>query len=290
MGSKKKARLGKGLNALLGDVKQTVNEIPATENADNGLFRQIPIEQLSPGEFQPRQHIDKESLEELAMSIRRQGVVQPILVRRDAPDRFEIIAGERRWRAAQLAGLKQLPAVVRRISDQTAMAVGLIENIQREDLNPIEEARGLRRLLDEFELTHQEISETIGRSRTGVSNLLRLLSLNASVSHLLEQNELDMGHARALLSLPDEKQPEVARRVVNQGLSVRATEQLVKRFLKGNDKKSKPRVDADIRPLEQKLSEKLGAQVSIRHGGKKGKLIIEYNSLDELDGIIAKIK
>ncbi len=303
--SKKKSRLGKGLGALLGDVRQTTGkpEVAAPAQApevtsvtgesapmSTGL-REIPIEQLQRGRYQPRINMHKEALQELSESIRSQGIIQPLLVRRIKPSQFEIIAGERRWRGAQLAGLTVVPAVVREINDQTAMAVGLIENIQREDLNAIEEANGFKRLLDEFGLTHQEVADAVGRSRTAVSNLLRLLSLHPDVRKLVEGGDLDMGHSRALLGLPPEAQGAAARRIVAGGLSVRQTEQLVKGLLKeGQSKPRKSSPNSDILGLEEALSSKIGARVNIQHGRKNGKLVIHYHSLDQLDGILERIK
>ena len=308
MTQKKKARLGRGLGALLGDVKTTVTEntdgnttVRAGQNNESAApesqtgYRELPIEQLQRGRYQPRLNMDKEALQELADSIRAQGVVQPLLVRMLGKDKYEIIAGERRWRGAQLAGLRAVPAVVRDIPDQTAMAVGLIENIQREDLNAMEEAKGFQRLLDEFGLTHQEIAEAVGRSRAAVSNLIRLLSLHSSVQKLLETGDLEMGHARALLALDESNQFEAASRVISGGLSVRRTEQMVKNWaqdeddLSGQAEKSGDR-SADIVRLEDDLSSKIGAKVEIQHRNKKGKLVIHYHSLDELDGILERIK
>ncbi len=318
MTQKKKARLGRGLGALLGDVKTTVTDNPsddskatvgksslksrsgkarsgseATAEQSQTGYRELPIEQLQKGKYQPRINMDKEALEELADSIRAQGVVQPLLVRILGKNKYEIIAGERRWRGAQLAGLATVPAVVREIPDQTAMAVGLIENIQREDLNAIEEARGFQRLLDEFGLTHQEIAVAVGRSRAAVSNLIRLLSLHATVQRQLEKGDLEMGHARALLALPEATQVEAGNRVIAGGLSVRRTEQLVKSMLAvgtGEAKESVKENNADVVRLEDDLSTRLGARVEIQHSKKKGKLVIHYHSLDELDGILERIK
>jgi len=294
----KKRGLGKGLEALLGSsgasaVEQGTPETVEQAEAD-GLLRKIPVELLQRGVYQPRVDMHPDTLEELANSIRAQGVVQPIVVRPVSGDRFEIIAGERRWRAAQLAGLHDIPAVVRDVPDQAAMAMALIENIQREELNPMEEAMALHRLIEEFGLTHQQTADAVGRSRASVSNLLRLLSLTDDVKRMLENGDLEMGHARALLSLQGKQQSEVARAVVGKGLSVRETEKLVKRTLEnpdGKPKKAEQSVDPDIRRLEQDLGDKIGAKVAIQHGAKgKGKLVIQYNSLDELDGILDHIK
>ena len=290
MSTKKKARLGRGLEALLGDVR------PAAEASKDGgaqsRLRELPIEQLQRGKYQPRTKMDQSALEELAETIRVQGVIQPLLVREIGRERYEIIAGERRWRAAQLAGLADVPVVVREVSDQSAMAVALIENIQREDLNAIEEAAGLQRLLDEFGLTHQEVAEVVGRSRAAVTNLLRLLALHPAAKKLLEAGKIEMGHARALLGLPSEAQPGAGNKVASGGLTVRQTELLVKRLLAGDDGGKTPSADkdSDVLRLEDTLSERLGARVSIQHGGKKGRVVIHYHSLDELDGIIARIK
>jgi len=238
--------------------------------------------------------MNNESLQELANSIRAQGVLQPIVVRRVDGNRYEIIAGERRWRAAQLAELHQVPAVIRDVPDEAAIAMALIENIQREDLNPVEEASALQRLIDEFEMTHQQAAEAVGRSRAAVTNLLRLLSLAADVRKLLENGDLEMGHARAILTLESELQSQVARDIASKGLSVREAEELVRKLRSHDGKPSKPagkRVDPNIQRLQDDLSEKLGAKVLFQHGnGGKGKVILHYNSLDELDGILAHIK
>jgi len=235
--------------------------------------------------------MDPVALDELAESIRTQGIIQPLLVRPLGPNQYEIVAGERRWRGAQLAGLTSVPVVVREIDDETAMAVALIENIQRQDLNAIEEAQGFQRLLEEFGLTHEEVAGSVGRSRSAITNSLRLLSLDRRVREMVETGDLAMGHARALLGMPDARQLEAARKVVKGGLSVRATEHLVKRLTrvrKGDSTSSG--TTSDVRQLENSLSEKIGARVEIRQSGKKGRLVIHYHSLDELDGILARIK
>jgi ParB family chromosome partitioning protein len=270
----------------------------------------LPLDLLQRGRYQPRIDMRPETLQELADSIKAQGVVQPIVVRPvdgsgqglapggNGPlgpsQRYEIIAGERRWRAAQMAGLTEIPAVIRRIPDEAAIAVALIENIQREDLNPLEEARALQRLITEFELTHQEAAEAVGRSRAGVSNLLRLLELAPEVSERVERREIEMGHARALLALSNLKQQiEVAKLIVKGGLSVRGTEDLVRRLQQSPGLKSGEAVplDPNVNRLEQELGEKLGAKVAIQHSaGGKGRLVVSYNSLDELDGILAHIQ
>ncbi len=291
----KKRGLGKGLDALLGN-SGSYEATPATveEAAADGLLKNLPVDILQRGVYQPRVDMHPDTLEELANSIRAQGVVQPIVVRPVAGDRYEIIAGERRWRAAQLAGLHEIPAVVRDVPDQAAMAMALIENIQREGLNPMEEATALHRLIEEFGLTHQQTADAVGRSRAAVSNLLRLLSLAEPVKRMLEQGELEMGHARALLALEGEQQIRVAQQVAAKGMSVRETERLVKHTLEqpqGQSGKPAQKQDPDIRRLEQDLGEKLGARVAVQHGSQgKGKLVISYNSLDELDGILDHIK
>ena len=294
--SVKRTGLGRGLDALLGEAAPPVK--PVQTEARDGL-RQVPVELLQRGEYQPRQDIHQESLEDLARSIKAQGLVQPIVVRplptRTAAGevRYEIIAGERRWRAAQLAGLTTIPAVVRQIPDSAVSAQALIENIQRENLNPLEEAQALQRLISEFQLTHQDAADAIGRSRAAVSNLLRLLDLGESTRTLLRAGEIEMGHARALLGLSDLRmQSEVAALVAKKGLSVRETEALVRRVVDGGKKDGAPkRVDPDIQRLENELSERLGARVAIQHGAKgSGKLVVSYHSLDELDGIIGHIQ
>lgn len=296
----KKRGLGKGLEALLGSSAKAVSIAPSDtvdssdEIVDGGQLKWLPVDILQRGVYQPRIDIDPESLEELADSIRAQGVVQPIVVRPIAePGRYEIIAGERRWRASQLAGLHEIPAVVRDVSDQDAMAMALIENIQREQLNPMEEANALQRLIDEFGMTHQLAADAVGRSRTAVSNLIRLLSLNDDVQRMVENGDMEMGHARALLALEGEHQSSAARTVAGKGLTVRETERLVKKLLaeKSGEPKKKVAADPDVIRLEQNLGERLGAKVSIQQGARgKGKMVIQYNSLDELDGIIEHIK
>ena len=281
----KKARLGKGLDALLGGVDQIAAQ-------SDGELRYLPVATIRPGRYQPRTNMDETALTELADSIRTHGGVQPIVVRETPAGDYELIAGERRWRAAQLAGLDVIPSVVRRVADEIALAVGLIENIQRENLNPVEEANGLRRLLDEFGLTHQQVADSIGRSRAAVSNLLRLLNLDPAVRVHLENGRLEAGHARAILSLPREQQLAAADTVIQQRLSVRQTEQLVRRYLSGKRKekrKTAPK-DADLRQLEEELSQQLAAPVSLEQRGQGGRVIIEYNSLDELEGILERLR
>lgn len=286
----KKRGLGRGLDALLGGVEAvTATHPPASQE---GELRRLPVDLVRRGKYQPRVDMHPESLEDLANSIKAQGVVQPIVVKPAGNGSYEIIAGERRWRAAQLAGLQEIPAVVRDVPEQAAMAMALIENIQRENLNPMEEANALQRLIHEFQLTHQEVAEAVGRSRAAVSNLLRLLELNTDVKGLVEQRQLEMGHARALLALKDAAQSAAARQVVDKGLSVRETERLVKRWgqVQPGEKSYTPVIDPDVRRLQDDLSEKLGAGVQVHHTLKgKGRLIIHYNSLDELDGILAHI-
>ena len=288
--SSKRRGLGRGLDALLG---ASADAHLAAVVADHQL-RELPVDLVVRGRFQPRMHIAPESLEELTQSIRARGVVQPIIVRPAQDGRhFEIIAGERRWRAAQAAGLTEVPAIVREVADDAAFAIALIENIQREDLNPIEEAGAVGRLIEEFNLTHQEAADAIGRSRVGVSNLLRLLDLGDEARALLEQGELDMGHARALLALKGEIQSRAAREVVSKALTARQTEDLVRRMKEPADAKpaAVPGDDPDVRRLTEKLSETLGARVQILRGGVgKGRLVIHYTSLDELDGILERIK
>lgn len=289
----KRQSLGRGLDALLGE---SFSESLLT-NAQSGELRNLPVEIIQRGRFQPRTQIDPERLTELADSIRAQGIVQPIVVRPKADDgQYEIIAGERRWRAAQMAGLTEIPAVVRNVPDEAVVAIALIENVQRENLNPIEEAFALKRLTDEFGMTHDAAAKAVGRSRTAVTNLLRLLDLTEEVKSLVQQGELEMGHARALLGLPGALQYEAARRVVTKGLSARETERLVRR-LKGEPASAKAgdthqHRDADVRRLETTLSERLGAEVRIEQTGRGqgGQLIICYQSLEELDGILARIQ
>jgi ParB family chromosome partitioning protein len=293
----KKKRLGRGLDALLSKPIADADAVTGAR-ADGGL-RQIPIERLQRGQYQPRIDMRQDTLEDLANSIRAQGVVQPIVARPirspDGLERFEIVAGERRWRAAQMAGLAEIPAVIREVPDEGAIAMSLIENIQRENLNPLEEARALDRLIRDFNLTHAEAADAVGRSRATVSNLLRLQELSEKVKPMLESRNIEMGHARALLAITDPvQQYDAARQVVRNGLSVRDTERLVRRMLSGAKKKTSPPTgsgNADIRRLEIEVSEKLGAKVRVEHTQKgTGKLVIRYNSLDELDGILRHIR
>jgi len=265
---------------------------PGSTREQGDRYKLLPIEWLQRGEYQPRTHMDADALKELAGSIRTQGIVQPILVRELATQNYEIIAGERRWRAAQLAGKNEVPVIIREMADEAAIAVALIENIQREDLSALEEARGISRLLEEFDLTHQEAAQSIGRSRTAVTNLLRLLTLESDVQDMLEQKLFEMGHARALLSLPDADQLRAAQAIVKGKMSVRQAEQWVKRFLEKQDAPDTPaaKPDADIVRLQEKLADALGAKIKIQDAGGKGKLLIHYHSLDELDGIISHFK
>ena len=280
-------RLGRGLDALLSSSSKapaTAGETPVFEHNE---LRRLPVEFLQPGMYQPRKVMTDEALEELAESIRAQGVIQPIVVRSIGKDKYEIIAGERRWRASQIAGLDRVPCLVRDVPDEAAIAMALIENIQREDLNAMEEANALQRLMQEFELTHQQVAEAVGKSRTTVTNFLRLLSLSEGCKTLLERGDLDMGHARALLSLETAMQTDVARTVVAKGLTVRETEKLVQKLNNPPAKAQPLKVDPHVTDLENRLADKLGANVAISHGAKgKGKVVISYNSLDELDGIL----
>jgi ParB family chromosome partitioning protein len=314
----KKRGLGRGLEALLGPSARGNQDGEATAPApvaapvaaavttaapelhavpdpvpdvpEEGALRTLPVDIIQRGKYQPRVDMHQESLQDLADSISEQGVVQPIVVRGIGEGRYEIIAGERRWRASQLAGLHEIPAVVREVDDRGAIAIALIENIQRENLNPMEEARALKRLVEEFGVTHEEAAHAVGRSRAAVSNLLRLLDLEEDVKEMVEHGQLEMGHARALLALSGRKQIDAARRVVSGGLSVRATEALVKQLQQSKPAQKKASKNPDVLHLEARLSDTLGAQVLL-HAGRngKGKLEIHYNSLDELDGILEHI-
>lgn len=281
-----KKALGRGLDALLGAE-------PAGSQVKGDVLASLAPQQLQPGKYQPRTLMDEASLSELADSIREQGVMQPILVRPVGTDRYEIIAGERRWRAAKMAGLAQVPVVVREVPDKAALAMALVENIQRENLNPLEEAAGIQRLLSEFQLTHEQAAKVLGRSRSATSNLLRLLTLPKSVQDLVFRGDLDMGHARALLSLPASEQAGVARRIAEQGLSVRETERLVQGLLHPpiRSTKTKPHVSRDIERFQEELSERFGTAVEIKPGKKgTGKLVINYSSPEHLDDLLAKFK
>jgi ParB family chromosome partitioning protein len=279
----KRRGLGKGLDALLGPKP---NAIPPRQQ-----LHEIPIEWIRPGKYQPRKGFDEQGLSELAESIRAQGIMQPIVLRQLGEDRYEIIAGERRWRAAQVAGLDKVPSLVRDADDQSAIAMSLIENIQREDLNPWEESLALQRLIEEFDLTHQQVAETVGKSRSAVTNMLRLANLTPRVIRFLSSGEIEMGHARALLSLDDMRQEQAAVDIVEGHLNVRQAEEMVRKLLaKGSaepKKESKGKGDADIRHLQEQIAQKLGQPVAIRHTAKgSGKLTISYSSLDEFDGIL----
>ncbi|HRE55747.1 MAG TPA: ParB/RepB/Spo0J family partition protein [Candidatus Competibacter sp.] len=294
---RRKGGLGRGLDALLGAgaavaQRHETGADPAAPDADT--LRSLPIDRIVRGRYQPRQDLREDSLRELAESIRAQGIVQPVVVRPSDDGRYELIAGERRWRAAQLAGLSEVPAVIRAASDRAAIAMALIENIQREDLNPLEEALALQRLIDEFELTHQQAADAVGRSRAAVSNLLRLLELSGELRQWLRERKLDMGHARALLPLPPALQLEAARQVLLRGLSARETEDLARRLQQQETSAAPARArpaDPNIQSLQNDLSERLGARVQLRHDASgKGRVVVHYNSLDELDGIIARVK
>lgn len=299
--NKKKRGLGRGLDSLLSSSRESVaidssseaNTAVATDFT-NGALRHLPVEWLQPGRYQPRKDIQPEALEELAASIKAQGLMQPIIARPIAgsDQRFEIIAGERRWRACQLAQIDTIPVIIKDVADDAAIAMALIENIQREDLNAMEEAQALYRLQHEFELTQQQVAEAVGKNRATVANLLRLVNLNADVKLLLEHGDIEMGHARALLGLQDEQQSDAATKVVSSALNVRQTEALVRSIQEGKTEKPVPtRQDPDIARLQKILGDRLGATVDIKHGAKgKGKLVISYSSLDELDGILAHIK
>jgi len=287
----KKRGLGRGLDALLSGPTVSALEEQAVK-VDKKELQHLPLDLIQRGKYQPRRDMDPQALEELAQSIKGQGVMQPIVVRPIPGDRYEIIAGERRWRASQQAGLDTIPAMVRDVPDEAAIAMALIENIQREDLNPVEEAIALQRLQTEFQLTQQQVADAVGKSRVTVANLLRLISLPDVIKTMLSHGDLEMGHARALLGLPEEQQVDGARHVVARGLTVRQTEALVRQWLNGKPEPvetAKP--DPDITRLEQRLAERLGSSVQIRHGNKgKGQLVIRYNSLDELQGVLAHIR
>jgi len=302
----KKRGLGRGLDALLGGAskqskpeKASKSDHQNTDVVSDKSLSTLPVDLIQRGKFQPRRNFDQDKLQELADSIASQGVIQPIIVRPIEDSRYEIIAGERRWRASQLAGLSDIPVVIHEVDDQAAMAMGLIENIQRDDLNPLEEADALNRLLNEFGLTHQQIAKAVGKSRTAVTNFLRLLDLNDVVKQMLESKQMDMGHAKALLGLKDNDQSKAAKLVVEDGLSVRETEKLVRRMLGIADKSSadsskkaiKIKMNPDVLRLQESLADKLGAKVEIKQMPKgKGQLIIGYNNLEELDGIIDHIQ
>jgi ParB family chromosome partitioning protein len=280
--------LGRGLDALLGGNTKT-REREREEDA----LAQIATGSLKPGKYQPRTRMDETSLAELADSIRSRGVIQPIIVRPVGDSQYEILAGERRWRAARMAGLERVPVVIREVPDEAALGIGLIENIQREDLNPIEEANGLARLIGEFKLTHEEVAQAIGRSRTGVTNLLRLLELAGAVQEMVQDGRIDMGHARALLALSKPRQVEVAHQVAEKGLSVRETERLVQEATAAPAvvRSAPAKLDPDTRRLQEELSESLGTTVQLKpRSGGKGSVVIDYSSLEELDGLLKRFK
>ncbi len=299
----KRKGLGRGLDALLAganhgndpvEVIRAATEVAADPKLiEDGILKELPVEYMQRGKYQPRRDMGQEALEELSKSIKSQGVMQPIIVRpigqKEGHTQYEIVAGERRWRATQLAGLDKIPAVIRDVPDETAIAMALIENIQREDLNPMEESVALKRLQDEFELTQQQVADAVGKSRTAVTNLLRLLNLNDEIRTMLEHGDLEMGHARCLLTLEPDQQRSVARQVVAKGLSVRQAEALARAAQKSDKGKenTKPSVTSDLKNLEEGLGEHIGVPVMVQHSAKgKGKLVLKYNSLDELDGIL----
>lgn len=292
--SAKRKGLGRGLDALLsGATNANAATGDATENTQGKpqeeQLKHVAVEFIQRGKYQPRRDMHQEALEELAASIRAQGVMQPIVIRPISRDKYEIIAGERRWRATQLAGLDTIPAVIRDVSDEAAIAMALIENIQREDLNPIEEAVALKRLQEEFELTHQQVAEAVGKSRTSVTNLLRLIALDSEVKKLLENGDIEMGHARSVLSLEPLQQREIAQLIVAKSLSVRQTEALVRGVVenKTKEKLKVATISTDIQKLEDDLGQQIGVPVIVQHNAKgKGRLVLKYNSLDELDGIL----
>jgi ParB family transcriptional regulator, chromosome partitioning protein len=293
--SPKKRGLGSGLDALLGvtqDIETSQREAASTRSQD---LVNLPVERLQRGQYQPRRYFDEQALQELADSIREQGLLQPIVVRPIADDRYEIIAGERRWRACQIAGLDRIPAVVKDIDDEAAIAIALIENLQREDLNPMEEARALHRLKEEFGLTHEQVAKAVGKSRPAVSNALRLLSLSDAVQRMVENLDLEMGHARCLIGMSPDQQLHIAHQIVERSLSVRQAEALVRRQQEkvkaAGTSSSGAGGDADVIALERELGDKLGSEVRIQQGaGGRGKLVISYGSLDELDGILEHLR
>jgi ParB family chromosome partitioning protein len=280
----KRRGLGRGLDALLGPETKVDTATLESRLSD------IPVEWIKPGKYQPRKDFEEESLNELAASIKAQGVLQPIVLRQVGAEQYEIVAGERRWRATQLAGIEKIPATIRKVDDESAIAMSLIENIQREDLNPWEESLALQRLIEEFDLTHQQVADAVGKSRTSVTNILRLKNLSPGVVRLLVTGDIEMGHARALLGLDDMRQEQAAREIASKLLNVRQAEALVRKILADDSgNKQTKKVDADTRALQERLSLKLGQSVSIQHTTRgKGKLTISYSSLDELDGILAQ--
>lgn len=288
----KKRGLGRGLDALLGGgavAEESPVEVTSVDESEG--LQTLPVDKIQRGIYQPRRDMDQTALEELASSIKAQGVIQPIVVRPVDMGRYEIIAGERRWRAAQLAGLSDIPASIREVPDEAAIAMALIENIQREDLNAMEEAMALQRLMDEFELTQAKVAESVGKSRSAVANLLRLMKLTPEAKRMLEYGDLEMGHARALLALDGDKQVAAAKEVVARGLSVRQTEELVKNFHSSPKKQPKPELDPGVEHLQQRWNETLGMRVKIQHADNgEGKLTINYRSLDDIESILAKIQ
>lgn len=293
--SAKKRGLGSGLDALLGVTQEIQDSQQASAGANRRDLINLPIEQLQRGQYQPRRYFDEQALQELADSIKEQGLLQPIVVRSIGPDRYEIIAGERRWRACQLAGMDRIPSILKDIDDESAIAIALIENLQREDLNPMEEAQALSRLKNEFDLTHEQVAKAVGKSRPAVSNYLRLLSLSEPVQRMVENTDLEMGHARSLLGLEIGRQLEVAEEIVEKAMSVRQSEALVRRLQEasgnGAKKLKRPSNGTDVVALERELSDKLGAPISIQqNAGGKGKLVIGYSSLDELEGILDHLR
>jgi len=288
MKTTKKRGLGRGLDSLLSSTP--LSEV-MKETTSNQNYRDLPVEMLQRGKYQPRRDIDPVALDDLASSIKSQGIIQPIVVRPVDDNKYEIIAGERRWRAAQLAGLSDVPVIIRDIPDEATVVISLIENIQREDLNSIEEAIALKRLLEEFTLTHQQVAESVGKSRSSVTNLLRLLELPETVRTMLEHGDLEMGHARTLLTLDIILQEQAARNIVAKGLSVRETESFVRKLQSPKSTSQPKSIDPDIANLQNKLSDKLAAKVSIQHSPKgSGKLIIHYHSLEALDGILEQFE
>ncbi len=293
----KRRGLGRGLDTLLRNGLNNIDS-PSVQSEKNNEYQlaesltYVPVDLIQSGKYQPRRDMQTSALEELADSIKSQGVIQPIVIRPIASEKYEIIAGERRWRASQLAGLDTIPAIIREIPDESAIAMALIENIQREDLNPIEEALALKQLQDEFELTHQQVAELVGKSRTAVTNLLRLVTLDYEVKKLLEHGDLEMGHARAVLSLVPSEQRLAAQQMISKDMSVRQAEALVKRMQQQKAETTpKHSIDSDTKKLQDSLAEQIGVPVSIEHNAKgKGKLVLKYASLDELDGILAHLR
>lgn len=292
MASRKRGLGQRGLNALLEGSQTNLED--AADPAIEAELKELPLDLIQRGRYQPRRDMDEEALQELAESIKQQGVMQPVVVRPLESGHYELVAGERRWRATQLAGFDRIPALIRQVPDEAAIALGLVENIQRENLNPIEEAASLHRLQEEFGLTQQQTADAVGKSRTTITNLLRLMGLVEEARIMLEHGDLEMGHGRALLGLTEQQQAPIARQVVSKSLSVRQTEALVRKTLEQAQDNPKPepeKEDPDIRRLQDRLADRLGARVAINHGKRgKGKVVIEYNNLDELDGILEHIQ